>query len=351
MNAGEGVISLSIELARRAGKRERYSESETIKILQRNLDVEVQQEAGLMNITYYSDDPAEAKTVADTVAAAYISFLEEDNARRIEGIIGVGIEYHKARAGFESLESASDLRNQLSEIQAKYKLTINEEGNFKRPEEIVEKKKEGVSLQAEILKIESTLNRLESMDSHGKVRFLDSKGNEDIKALSDEVSRRRIELRQLKIRHEDESAEVQQAASDLAADEMRLEQMVASAVSNMELSMRTTKTRLEKLEKKIAELEDDFFTGTAEYEKVARKLESAQDMPAYETIQALDPGSFLKATISAPAQIASATVRRPGILNTKLIMIFAVIGVAVLLNIFFIVFMLRWAKRKKGARD
>ena len=116
VDAGEGAMPLSIELAKRAGRRERYSESETIAILQRNLEVEALQEAGLINITYYSDDPAEAKTVADTVAAAYISFLEEDNARRIEGLIGVGIEYRKAREGFQSVECASDLRNRLLDI-------------------------------------------------------------------------------------------------------------------------------------------------------------------------------------------------------------------------------------------
>jgi hypothetical protein len=226
---------------------------------------------------------------------------------------------------------------------------MDEAGNFKRPEEIVEKKRESVSLQSERFRVESALNRLESMDFDGKVRFLISKGNQDVKSLSEEVGRRRIELRQLRIRHEDDSAEVQRAASDLAADETRLEQTVSNAIGNMEQEVSTTKERLETLDKKIAELENDFFTGTAEYEKIARKLDSAREVPAYGTAEALNQGTFLKASISAPARVATATVSRPGTVNTKMIAIFTVIGVAVILNVFFIVFVLRWAKGKRGA--
>jgi len=356
IDAIEGRVPLRIALAKRTGRKKQYLESEAVKILAPNLEVKVEERAALINITYYSDDATEAKTVADMIAAAYISFLDEDNARKIEKMIEVAAEYRKARAGLPGAESVSELRDKLSKIQIRYKLQMDEEGNFERPSEIADKEKEKTSLRPKIVQIGSTLKRLQGIGFDDQVRFLSLKGYEDVRAQRENVSSLDIEIKSLKIdRGENETkeqkekrkAEIEEKQRELEAAESKLNQSVTTIISELEQDLKAKRERVENLENEIKQLEDDFFTGTAEYKKVARKLESAKKSISYGTSQDVAFGTFLNASIFVPAEISTGTVKRPGVWNVKMIMIGVAIGLAVVLNVVFILFMVRWAKGKR----
>ncbi len=358
VDAIEGTVPLRIALAKQAGRDKEYSESEVIKILAPNLEVEVEEGTGLINITCYSDDATEAKTLADMIAAAYISFLDEDNARKIEKMIEVAAEYRKARAGFPGAESVSDLRDELSNIQIRYKLRMDEEGNFEKPGEIADKEKEKTSLRPKIVEIESTLKRLKGVEFDDQLRFLSLKGYEDIRAQRENVSNLDIEIKSLKIdRGEDETkeqkekrkAEIEEKQTEFEIAESRLNQSVAAIISGLEQDLKDGRERIENLDNEIRQLKDDFFTGTAEYKKVARKLESTEKSISYETSQSVAFGTFLNASVSVPAEISTGIVKRPGGWSMKIIMIGVAIGLAVVLNVVFILFMVRWAKGRRKA--
>ena len=273
MDEVEGIAALSVVLARDAGKAQRYSEVETLKILERNLDVQPEETGGLINITCYSDSATQAKTIADMIAKAFISYVEEENALQVERVMKFASEFHKARAGIQGTENIEDLRDQLSKIKTKYRLVVNADGNFERPEEISKKRKEIISLQTEKLDLETTQNLLQPMALDGRVRFLISRGNVEISDQSDEVKRLDIELRQVRIRHEEESAEVQDVQKKLIAAEMRLDELVKTDMNDIRDDLTSKNQRITELQHEIDKLEDDFFTGTAEYEKVARRIE------------------------------------------------------------------------------
>ena len=358
IDAIEGRVPLRIALAKQAGRDKEYSESEVVKILAHNLDVEVEEGTGLINITCYSDDATEAKTIADMIAAAYISFLDEENARKIEKMIEVAAEYRKVRAGLPGTESVSELRDELSNIQIRYKLRMDEEGNFERPGEIADKEKEQTSLRPKIVEIESTLKHLKGIEFDDQLRFLSLKGYEDIRAQRENVSNLDIEIKSLKIdRGEDETkeqkekrkAEIEEKQTELEIAELRLNQSVAAIISGLEQDLKDGRERIENLDNERRQLEDDFFTGTAEYKKVARKLESVEKSISYGTSQSVTFGTFLNASVSVPAEISAGTVKRPGVWSMKIIIIGIVMGLAVVLNVVFILFMVRWAKGRRKA--
>lgn len=352
---GENIIPLKNILSKATGKHSSYSDLEIVKILARNIEVDFNQTSGEVNITAYWSNPDDAKKIADTVSLAFISFVDEDNAEKIIKIIQ-SISKENVLAEKEKLISGSSLEKlqaRLEEIKNKYNLSIDQSGIPQQPLAISEKEKERNILRPELAKLNSIMEQLIAGTLEEKVRYFILEGNSKLSEQSGKVANIRIEIKKLHVEasegkdKEKAKTELQNAEINLKAEEAKLRELVDESMAEFQNNLNEKEANLAKLNEEIDSAKQSFFKGTAEYGEIVRQIETEKSKVKSFTTGSVSFGSLLYPSIVSKGEISYDTVKRSRSFDNKYIWIGFGASIVVLLNAFFVIYMVRWAKRKK----
>jgi len=343
-------------LAKIQGQKNLISDTNAVRFLSRNIDIETVQSTGEVRITAYSIDASAAKEIADMVAMAYVSFIDEDNAEKVEKMIGnlISDAIIKQTESMKGDVDIEGMKAELSKIKEKYKLEIDATGIPKKPSEISAKESEMALLRPEIVRVKTTFKQITEGSYDDKVRYFCLNGNQQIADQNNVVTDLKMEIRRLGIEilkdseeKEGSKAQLKESETKLKAEEAKLSEYISTAMEEFKKTLSEKETTLLKIEADIHELENNFFTGSAEYSELVRRIESSKITEMEKSNKSLPVGFLLNAAVSSYGELSTVPVKRFSLQNSKWLFIGGGIVLVLILNLIFIIYLLRWAKAKK----
>ena len=334
-------------LGKTAGRKEEYTEDKAIKIIKRNLQARPVGGTSTIEITYYSDDAQEAKVVADRIAEAYVSFVREETARTIMSDIESAAQYRSTVSTMPGTGDVVELEAELDNIIRKYGLEMDEKGDFVRPREITEKTGESLLLTGEISSLRSDLQRIRGMGARQQALYFSARGREDVSKLYSDVRGLEADIRILVVEHEEDDPEVAEKRAKLKAMKERLEETIRQAVSDMQKELVTKEAKDRDLREEIDRRKEDYGKGTSKYFVISQKLDRSTLSPGATTEGRRSTIDIYIGASFEPGQLSAVRVSVPSSFFSTRTLIVLIVSLLVLLNIGFVLFMVRWARNKK----
>ena len=276
---------------------ETYSLQVAVIMLGRRISVRPERGTTLINIYYTSPDRNEVAPVANMIAEVYKQYQEEQSRERGSEPLSVLLEeIDLLRRGTGTKKGLDQLEKEMYAFKEKHQIVIGPNG-LPIYLDLNQFRGERIRLEAQIVGLQTRLDKLEGAEREQKIASLQSQPLYDFKRM---LAEQKIARSQALIEKDKNHPQVVQLTESIKELEQKINDEVAGLLNSMRIDLETLRSQKDELDKEIRSVEGNIHKQEkvlSEFTRLAQEVERLSAI--YQQVAQKKAMEFFKQAIPA----------------------------------------------------